>query len=178
MGVLKPGVLAVGMALLACLVVAACSSSPPPTLVRGLSDNPPDPAKGISGGSFRMRADIFSIELGTFLCSVRDVRITSVGLYRPSSGIRLARWGIENHQMTMNSMAAGPLNHLGPFTSHAVTQHCGRTQWYSRVGLELHRTEPGTQSFLGLRVTYNSDGQQKVAYLWEQYRLHDPGKRA
>jgi hypothetical protein len=120
-----------------------------------------------------MRANTFSIELDGFVCSVRDVRVTSLRLYRPSGGIRLARWGIENRDITELSLAPGPLMHLGPFTSHMVTQRC-QANWYSRVGIELHRTKPGTQSFLGLRITYDSDGRQKVAYLAEQFRIHDP----
>jgi hypothetical protein len=168
---------ALSAVLLAVLVLAGCSSTPP-TLVPGLRPRPPDPAKGVSGVSLPMRADTFSIEMGTFLCSVRDVRLTSVRLYRARGGIRLARWGIENQRITDNANANGPLTRLGPFTSHAITRRCGHDQWYSRVGLELHRTRPGPASWLGLRVTYDSDGHAKVAYLWEQYHVADPQTRS
>jgi hypothetical protein len=126
---------AAGAVLLAALVVSGCSSTPAPTLIPGLSDSPPDPAKGISGGSFSLRADIFSIEMGTFLCSVRAVRLTSVRLYRPRGGIQLARWGVENNHITMKGVTSGPLAKLGPFTSHEITRGLVNLCWPHFDGL-------------------------------------------
>ena len=142
-------------------------SDSPPSLIPVLSDRP-DPSQGISGGLLPMEADV-AIELGTFPCATRHVTLTSVSLYRPSPGIRLVRWRIENTVITEDGEAAS-LARLGPFTPHDITQVCGASP-NSRMGLQLHRTQPGTQSFLGLRITYRSDGRQKVAYLWEQYQL-------
>lgn len=170
--------LTVSAALLAAVAGAGCSSEPP-SLIPGLRNDRPDPAKGISGGSFSMHANVFSIEMLSFLCSTGDVRLTSVRLYRPSAGMRLVQWGIDNqHRPVTNAITAGPLTRLGSFSSHAVTPRCHRAPAYAAVGLELHRTQPGPQSFLGLRVTYDSDGRQKVAYLWEQYHIHDQVRRA
>ena len=144
--------------------------SGPSSLVRGLSDDRPDLSKGISGGSVGMGPAGVAVEMGTFLCGTRDVTITSMSLYRPSSGVRLVRWGIENEVVPGTGNAS--LAQLGSFTSQTITQHCGASS-YSRVGIQLQRTQPGTQSFLGLRVTYQSDGRTKVAYLWEQYQLRE-----
>lgn len=163
-------------AALVTVVVAVARSSAPPTLVPGLRDERPNPATGISGGSIPMRSSVSAIELGTFLCATRDVQITSVSLYKPSPGIVLTRWGFKNNNdgKTDDAEAADSLARLGPFTSHTITEHCGATDYYAHLGLELHRTRPGTQAFLGLRMTYQSDDKEKVAYLWEQYELTQP----
>ncbi len=121
-----------------------------------------------------MSSNVFSVELGTHLCSVRDVTITSASLVEPSPGITLTRWGLNNQGGTDWWHAIGPLARSGPFTANKITARCNTTDYYSRVGLELHRTEAGTQSFLGLRLTYQSAGRQKVAYLWENDVIREP----
>ena len=157
--------------------IVVTRSAAPPTLVPALDDRPPNPAVGISGGSFPSHSDIFTVESGGFLCATRDVEITSISLYRPAAGIVLARWGFKNHGDKPDYMHAPvSLAKFGPFTSHTITQRCGVATYYAHLALELHRTQPGTQSFLGLRMTYQSDGRQKVAYQWEQITVTESAK--
>lgn len=160
----------IGAASLAAL--AACSSDSPPTLVYQLDSSPLDRA----GVSFPVRADHFSIVPGSFPCSTRPVRITSVQLYRPTAGIRLLHWGLANRPYDQSHAAAYPrtLSKLGPYASHTVTARCHHTRWYARVGLELLRTQPGPQSFLAVRITYNSGAEKKAGYISEQFRIREP----
>lgn len=109
------------------------------------------------------------------MCGRGDAHISSLQLYRPSAGIRLVRWGIENQNSNvyLNAEASGPLINLGgAFADHAVTEHCGKAS--AMVGLQLRRTEPGTQSFLGVRITYDNNGQQQVGYIDEYAKVRDP----
>ena len=158
--------------------LTACSSDAP-KLIPILSDKPPSAASELGGVSLPSRADDLAVVLDVFLCGTRDVPITSLQLYKPSSGIRLVRWGIANKpydQMKWENTVAG-LRSGGPFRSRTVTARCHETQWYSRVALELHRTQPRTQSFTGVRFSYRSAGKEKVGYVAEWFRIREPARR-
>jgi hypothetical protein len=111
--------------------------------------------------------------MGTGLCGKGNVTITSISLYQPTPGVKLVRWGIENSNALERTGGGTTLASLGSYTSHTVTQHCGGGS-YTNVGLQLGRTAPGTQSILGLRVTYLSHGRRVIAYLAEHDQFREP----
>jgi hypothetical protein len=154
-------------------------SGGPPALILSMSDQRPDPNKGISGGSFAEGSETFSMQLGSFQCAKRAVTVTSISLYKPTSGIQLQRWGFANTLPSDTNDIDHPdvaltqiLGGIG--TSHTLTRLC-TDPFYARLCLQLQRTQPGTQAWLGLRVVYRSDGENKVAYVWEQYQIKDLG---
>lgn len=99
------------------------------------------------------------------------MQISSVILHRPSSGIVLRAWGVDNATGGLGEVD-GPLSRLGDYSARRVTSRCHHG--YAQVGVRLVRTGPSSARCMGFDVHYRDGSAHRTLWLGYATKLSVP----
>ena len=157
---------AVGVTAVLALTLAGCSSSSKLTLhVEGGNVTP---SKNHIGGELSLPLKIGKSDselVGGLCTNAGPVEVTSVKLHKPTGGIHLDAWGIENGY-SANGGGVPTLEALGNYSSRTVTQRCnGKPDHDAQVGVQVSRRGDESGYAEGFDLSYKDSAGSHTVWL-------------